>query len=244
MFARYSGVMAVFAYRARDNGGRRVAGRLEGASRAAIIAELQTRGLAPVQVREASAVRSRSGRRLPDKRLAVAYAQLSDLLRAGVPLLRSLRLLGRGKSKKGVGPTMNAVAERVADGERLAGAMREIGGFPDVHLAMVEAGERGGFLDDVLAELGDFLEHQAERRATVIGNLIYPAILVLVGLGIVVAALVFFVPQFESLFDGEELPPATRLLLGLSALVIHGWPWLFGLGLASVGGWWFCIAFV
>ena len=133
---------------------------------------------------------------------------------------------------------MNAVAERVADGERLAGAMREIGGFPDVHLAMVEAGERGGFLDDVLAELGDFLEHQAERRATVIGNLIYPAILVLVGLGIVVAALVFFVPQFESLFDGEELPPATRLLLGLSALVIHGWPWLFGLGLASVGGWW------
>ena len=133
---------------------------------------------------------------------------------------------------------MNAVAQRVADGERLAGAMREVGGFPDVHLAMVEAGERGGFLDDVLAELGEFLEHQAERRATVIGNLIYPVILILVGLGIVVAALVFFVPQFESLFDGEELPPATRLLLGMSAVVINGWPYLFLLLLAAGGGWW------
>ena len=238
MIPRYSGIMAVFAYRARDTGGRRVAGTLEGASRDAIVAELQSRGLAPVQVREASATRGGASRRLPDRRLAVAYAQLSDLLRAGVPLLRSLRLLGRGKSKKGVGPTMNAVAQRVADGERLAGAMREIGGFPDVHLAMVEAGEKGGFLDEVLAELGEFLEHQAERRATVIGNLIYPAILVLVGLGIVVAALVFFVPQFESLFEGEELPPATRLLLGMSSLVIHGWPYLFLLMVAAGVGWW------
>ena len=238
MIPRYSGIMAVFAYRARDTGGRRVAGTLEGTSRDAIVAELQSRGLAPVQVREASAIRSGGSRRLPDRRLAVAYAQLADLLRAGVPLLRSLRLLGRGKSKKGVGPTMNAVAQRVADGERLAGAMREVGGFPDVHLAMVEAGERGGFLDDVLAELGEFLEHQAERRATVIGNLIYPVILILVGLGIVVAALVFFVPQFESLFDGEELPPATRLLLGMSAVVINGWPYLFLLLLAAGGAWW------
>ena len=129
MFPRYSGFMAVFAYRARDTGGHRVTGTLEGTSRDAIVAELQSRGLAPVQVREASAVRSRGSRRLPDRRLAVAYAQLSDLLRAGVPLLRSLRLLGRGTSKKGVGPTMNAVAQRVADGERLAGAMREVGGF-------------------------------------------------------------------------------------------------------------------
>lgn len=231
--------MAVFAYRARDTGGRRVVGSLEGPSRTAIIVELQSRGLAPIQVREASAGGAAASTRLPDRRLAVAYTQLSDLLRAGVPLLRSLRLLGKGKSKKGVGPTMNSVAERVADGERLAGAMREVGGFPDVHLAMVEAGERGGFLHEVLSELGEFLEHQSERRATVTGNLIYPAILVLVGLGIVVAALVFFVPQFKTLFDGAELPPATRLLLGMSSLVIHGWPYLLLLAIGVGGGLWF-----
>ena len=238
MIPRYSGVMAVFAYRARDTGGRRVIGTLEGSSRSAIVAELQARGLAPVQVREASTMGSRRPVRLSDRRLSVAYAQLADLLQAGVPLLRSLRLLGRGKSRKGVGPTMNSVAERVADGERLAGAMREVGGFPNVHLAMVEAGERGGFLDEVLAELGSFLEHQAERRSTVIGNLIYPAILILVGLGIVIAALVFFVPQFETLFDGAELPPATRLLLAMSAVATNGWPYLLVLAVGLGIGWW------
>ena len=133
---------------------------------------------------------------------------------------------------------MNTVAERVADGERLADAMRDTGGFPEVHLAMVEAGERGGFLDDVLAELGTFLEHQAERRATVLGNLIYPVILLLVGLGVVVASLVFFVPRFEEFFNDMELPLPTRILIGISDLLVGGWPFLLvvivGLGIA----WW------
>ena len=237
MPARYSGDMAVFTYRARDTGGRRVDGRLEGSSRAAVVAELQGRGLAPVQVREVGGTTG-SLRRLPDRRLSAAYSQLADLLRAGVPLLRGLRLLGRGRSDARIAAAMNTVAERVADGERLADAMRDTGGFPEVHLAMVEAGERGGFLDDVLAELGTFLEHQAERRATVLGNLIYPVILLLVGLGVVVASLVFFVPRFEEFFNDMELPLPTRILIGISDLLVGGWPFLLvvivGLGIA----WW------
>ncbi|MEE2972651.1 MAG: type II secretion system F family protein, partial [Planctomycetota bacterium] len=219
-------------------GGRRVDGRLEGPSRAAVVAELQGRGLAPVQVREAGSA-ARRPRRLPERRLSAAYLQLADLLRAGVPLLRGLRLLGRGRSDARIAAAMNLIAERVADGERLADAMREVGGFPRVHVAMVEAGERGGFLDDVLGELGVFLEHQAERRATVLGNLIYPTILLLVGLGIVVAALVFFVPRFEELFEGQELPFATRTLIGASGVAVHGWPYGLVLGIGLTGAWWF-----
>ena len=228
--------MAVFSYRARDTGGRRVAGTLEGATRAAIVAELQSRGLSPIRVQESSVARTRV-RRLPARRLATMYAQMSDLLGAGVPILRALRLLGRSKASPAAAAAMSSVADRVADGERLAAAMREVGGFPTVHVAMVEAGERGSFLAEVLAELGAFLEHQADRRATVLGNLIYPAILVLVGLGIVVAALVFFVPQFETLFEGEALPPATRVLLGLSALFIDGWPAMLGLLVVAIAAW-------
>lgn len=202
------------------------------------MAELQGRGLAPVQVKEAGAA-VRRPRRLPERRLSAAYLQLADLLRAGVPLLRGLRLLGRGRSDVRIAAAMNAIAERVADGERFADAMREVGGFPRVHVAMVEAGERGGFLDDVLGELGVFLEHQSERRATVLGNLIYPTILLLVGLGIVVAALVFFVPRFEELFEGQELPLATRVLIGASDLAVHGWPYGLFLGVALAVLWWF-----
>jgi type II secretory pathway component PulF len=227
--------MAVFAYRARASDGRRVDGRLEGVNRAAVVGELQARGLAPVQVRET--VAGSGGRRLPERRLAAVYAQLADLLKAGVPLLRGLRLLGRGKADPRVAAAMNTIAEQVAEGERLADAMRAVGGFPDIHVAMVQAGERGGFLDDVLAELGAFLEHQSDRRSTVIGNLVYPMLLVLIGLAIVVVALVYFVPKFEAVFEGLEMPLATRLLLGTSAFVTTWWPAGLVLAIAAAGFW-------
>ena len=229
--------MAVFAYQARDATGRRVDGRQEGASRAAIVSELQSRGLSPISVRESVVSGRRRRKQLSNRRLAAAYGQLSDLLKAGVPLLRSLALVGRGKSDLRLAAAVNGIAERVSEGERLADSMRAIGGFPEIHIAMVQAGERGGFLEEVLAELSAFLEHQSERRATVIGNLIYPAILLLVGFGVVVAALVFFVPKFQDFFDGMDLPIATRLLLGMSDFITGWWPLMLAMLVAAVVGW-------
>ena len=228
--------MAVFAYRARDGAGRRVDGRIEGPSRGAVVGDLQARGLAPVSVREADSD-SASQRMLPNRRLAAAYLQVSDLLGAGVPLLRGLRLLGRGRAHRRLAAAMERVADRVADGDRLADAMRQTGVFPEVHIAMIDAGERGGFLGDVLGELGAFLEHQSERRSKVVGNLIYPAILVLAGIGIVIAALVFFVPKFANFFEGVELPLATRILLAMSDGLILGWPYLLIVAALLVIAW-------
>ncbi|MAB28437.1 MAG: type II secretion system F family protein [Phycisphaeraceae bacterium] len=228
--------MAVFTYQARDDGGKRVDGRQEAASRAAIVSELQSRGLTPIAVREA-AVAARGRKRLSDRRLAGAYGQLADLLKAGVPLLRSLGLVARGKSDPRLAAAMAGIAERVSEGERLADSMRSIGGFPEIHIAMVQAGERGGFLEEVLSELSTFLEHQAERRATVLGNMIYPVILLLVGVGVIVAALVLFVPKFQDFFGEMELPLATRLLLGMSDLVTGWWPLAVVLVVGGVVGW-------
>ena len=229
--------MAVFAYQARDGTGRRVDGRQEGASRAAIVSELQSRGLSPISVRESVVSGRRRRKRLPDRRLAAAYGQLSDLLKAGVPLLRSLALIGRSKADLRLAAAVNGIAERVSEGERLADSMRAVGGFPEIHIAMVQAGERGGFLEEVLSELSIFLEHQSERRATVIGNLIYPAILLLVGIGVVAAALVFFVPKFQDFFDEMELPIATRMLLGTSDFLTGWWPLMLIAIVALVVGW-------
>jgi len=229
--------MATFAYLARDAQGRQVAGTLEGVDQAAVVGELQSRGLAPVRVNEAAAAPAQ-GRRVPTARLAAAYRQLADLLRAGVPLLRSLRLLARSKSHRGLAEAMGVVADAVADGERLGDAMAAMPEtFPSVQVAMIRAGERGGFLDQVLARLGEFLEKQSEMRGKVLGNLIYPAVLLTVGLGLVVAALVFFVPKFADLFQDMQLPLATRILLGLSALVVGWWPLLLAAVVAAVVGW-------
>ncbi|MCH2160874.1 MAG: type II secretion system F family protein [Phycisphaerales bacterium] len=231
--------MTVFAYAARDQTGRRVDGRLEAGSREAVVLDLQGRGLVPIRVREAIQVRPRR-KRVPVRRLARAYIQLSDLLKAGVPILRSLELLGRGKADPRLAVAMSRVAERVSDGERFADAMQTMPeAFPPVHVAMVQAGERGGFLKEVLAELGEFLEHQADRKSTVIGNLIYPAILVLVGVSIIVTAMIFFVPKFQAYFEGMELPLATRILLGMSAFLTTWWPLILGMLVALVVSWFF-----
>lgn len=229
--------MPTFAYEARDAAGARVAGTVDAASEVAALNDLQARGLSPTRLAERAAPRVRG---VGARALANSYRQLGDLLRAGVPLMRSLRLLGRGKANPRLAAAWSSVADGVQDGERLADAMaRHPAIFPDVQVAMVRAGERGGFLEDVFARLASFIENQAEMRSKVVGNLIYPVILLSVGFGIVIAALVFFVPKFKKFHVKGEMPAATRFLMGVSDLLVERWPLiLLALAALAVLAWW------
>jgi len=231
--------MSTFTYVARDRSGRRVTGTLAGQTEQAVLAELESRELAPVEVAPVRE-RRRMRRGVPTRHLATAYRQLADLLRAGVPLLRGLRLLGRGRASPRLASVMQRVAEAVADGSALADAMAtHTDVFPDVQIAMVRAGERGGFLEEVLGRLGGFLERQADLRSRVIGNLAYPLVVLMAGLAVVTWAMIYLVPKFEDFYDRIEIPFATRVLLAISNLLVHRWPLLL-LVIAAVvaGGWW------
>jgi len=228
--------MPTYAYIARDQTGRRIAGRTDAATDAAALGDLASRGLAPIKVTQ---VRTRTrSRRVGVRALAGSYRQLSELLRSGVPLLRALRLLSRGKSNPTLARAWGEVAELLATGERLADSMERQGAvFAPVHVAMVRAGEKGAFLDAVLARLATLLELQADLRGRVLGNMLYPAVLLVVGLGVIVASLVFFVPKFEDFFaQMTDLPLSTRVLLGASA-AITSQPWISGIAaLAALVG--------
>lgn len=221
--------MAVFVYIARDVSGQKVEGRVAAATAQAVLTELQSRQLAPVRVQE---VRDRAmaggrgmQRRVSMRQLATAYRQLADLLRAGVPLMRGLRLLSRSKSNPRLAKVMSAVADAVADGARLADAMETHNDvFPPIQIAMIRAGERGGFLEPVLNRLGTFLEQQADMRGRVIGNLIYPMAILLLGVAIIVVAMVVFVPKFKDFYTRIELPWPTKALLGASDVLTGYWP--------------------
>ena len=217
--------MGTFSYIARDAAGEKVSGTLACPNEQSLLAELHARQLSPVNIRPINESTGLSiGQRVSTRTLAGLYRQLSDLLRAGVPLLRALKLLGRGKSHPKLAQIIQKIADQVADGERLADAMSgHPKVFPKIHIAMVRAGETGGFLEDVLARLGTFLEHQADMKSKVIGNLIYPAVLLLLALGVVVGALVFFVPKFESMFSKLELPLPTKVLLAMSDALTEHW---------------------
>lgn len=231
--------MPSFEYIALTAKGERVVGELAGVSEQAVLAELETRALTPVSLSEQqegarggagglSRLRGGwfGGRIASTRQLATSYAQLADLLRAGVPLLRALRLLGGQKARRGLrlAKVWAEVAEAVASGSDLAEAMSAANSdgrvvFSPIHIAMVRAGEKGGFLEQVLERLGKFLGAQADMRSKVIGSLIYPSILVVVGALVMGAIFGFFIPMFRGFLEKAPLGPLTRAVLGLSTIV-------------------------
>jgi len=233
--------MPQFEYTALGPGGR-VTGLLAANSEAAVVAELESKSLQPVHVRE----RPESSGFLPRRKkvktrqLSNAYLQLSELLSAGVPVLRSLTILSRSKSNPAIGAAFREIAEFVADGGEMSEAMsRRPEVFPRVHVAMVRAGEKGGFLDQVLKRLAEFTQGQAELRANVLSGVLYPAVLISVGLVILLLILAVGVPFFKNAFqdlDPTRLPLITKALFGLSALITTHWlGTLIALVVAAVG---------
>lgn len=231
--------MPDFDYVARESSGRQVTGTLSAASQQDALSTLASKSLFPIRVNES--VRSRrqaasGSRRVPSRILTVFYSQLADLLRSGVPLLRSLQLLEDQTSHSGLRYVVQDVREQVADGSRLNDAMRRHPKtFNHLTVSMVRAGEEGSFLEDVLSRIAAFTEHQDELRGRVTGAMVYPLFLLVVGTGIVTVMMIWFVPKFAEIFNDMReqgtLPWATTTLLNISDGLQKWWPaLLIGLG--------------
>jgi type IV pilus assembly protein PilC len=144
---------------------------------------------------------------------------LSSLLAAGVPLSRALVILQREAANPTARVKWKEVHDSVVDGMTLADAMgKSPDTFPKVYVAMVEAGETGGFLDVVLNQIADFQAREKEMRGKVMTALLYPTILLCLALCVLTFLLVFFIPRFQTLFTGfgAKLPLLTRIIVGVS----------------------------
>ena len=147
---------------------------------------------------------------------------LSSLLAAGVPLSRALVILQKEAANPTAKGKWKEVHDMVVDGMTLADAMsKSPETFPKVYVAMVEAGETGGFLDVVLGQIADFQAREKEMRGKVMAALIYPAVLLVMALAVMVFLLVFFIPRFQTLFTvaGGKLPLLTQIIVGASEVV-------------------------
>lgn len=149
---------------------------------------------------------------------------LSSLLAAGVPLSRALVILCKEAASPAAEAQWKKVHDHVVDGLSLAEAMnRSPETFPRVYVAMVEAGETGGFLDVVLGQIADFQAREKEMRAKVLTALMYPVILLVLALGVLVFLLVFFIPRFQGIFAGfgAKLPLLTQMIVSTSDVLRH-----------------------
>ncbi len=227
--------MPEFSYIARTPEGEKVVGAITAGSEREALANLAGRSLFPVDVRADSPVTTPSKvRRVPAQLRAMMYSQLADLLRSGVPLLRSIAVLMRQTTHSGLKEVLGEVHRHVEDGSTLSEAMsRYPRVFGEMSISMIRAGGEGGFLEEALARVAEFTDSQDDLRKRTNGALAYPVFLGVVGTLVVIILLVFFVPKFEDLFAElrarGELPMATDLLLNTSSLVAD-----YGLYLAAV----------
>ncbi len=229
--------MGEFQYRARSAQGQTVTGTLNADSEAAVLRVLDERELFPVAIRNMGGTsdekRKRLAGRIPSRDLGVMYSQLGDLLGSGVPLLRALNSLVRSTVNARLCEVLKEVQAAVADGKSLTESMRQHPRvFSPLHTAMIQAGERASFLEQVLRSLAEFLERLDELRSKVAGAMIYPALLTVVGTVVMLGAMVFFVPRFEPLLGAVHKTVPTQLLFALSHLV-RGYWYLLVLGLGG-----------
>ncbi len=157
---------------------------------------------------------------------------LSSLLAAGVPFSRALVILHREAVAPVAKSKWKELHDLVVDGMSLSSAMaRSPETFPRVYVAMVEAGETGGFLDLVLAQIADFQSREKELKSKVVAALIYPAVLLVLAIAVIIFLLVFFIPRFQLVFQGfnADLPLITQIIVSISEAIR-------GYGLFVAGG--------
>lgn len=223
--------MPDFQYIAREMSGQQVTGVLSAATEKEALATLAAQQLFPLQVdlaESSKAAAKQVNRRVPSKYLSVFYSQLADLLKSGVPLLRSLELLSRQTNHSALKVVVSDVRDQVAEGSRLYDAMKtHPKAFTPLMVSMVRAGEEGGFMEDVLKRIAVFTEQQEELKGRVIGAMVYPMFLLTVGGAVVVVMLAWLVPKFDGLFETMaargELPWATTTLMTMSEWTQKYW---------------------
>jgi len=234
--------MAYYSYIARSAGGSKSEGVLEADNEAAALRQLEDRDLFPIRVSEKAdptGARARRGKGVRSRDVGVMYGQLADLIGSGVPLLRALDTLCRSTVNRQLVVLLKEIKASVADGKSLNESMKQYPQvFPPLHTSMVHAGERASMLVAVLQSLAGFIERLDELRAKVLGAMIYPALLSAVGMAVMVAALIFFVPKFEPLLEGVQKALPTQLIFGMSVGLRKYWPVvLLGFAAGGVGIW-------
>ncbi len=229
--------MTEYLYKATTLNGQTVEGAMDGKDEEAIIHGLHQLGYIPIRI--TSHQEKGPGLRLPPflrqrvgvKNLLAFTQELSTLISAGLPLDRSLNILGTLTENVTLRETVKDVLKKVEGGNSLAEAMGNHSRiFPKLYVNMVRAGESGGFLETILSRLAQYLEGMKEIRDHLISVMIYPLILTVVT-GISITVLVTFViPRFARIFSDikQAIPLPTQIVLTFSQLV-RGYWWV-GLG--------------
>ncbi len=247
--------MAEFSYKARRRSGELVEGVLDVADRPAALAQITRLGLFPIAVETAKPGAAANGQRngqkadllsflppafraqLSKKRkpklqeLATFTQQMANLLQSGMPLTVALNSMTHLETRGIPAEVTRGLKQEVSEGKGLSEAMaKQPHIFSELYINMVRAGESSGSLVEVLRRMATHFQQFAEVQAKLTSALIYPAMVICMGIFLVGFFMFVMMPQFTTIFTGFaiELPLPTRMLIAISEFLIGYW-WLLGL---------------
>jgi type IV pilus assembly protein PilC len=226
-------VALTFDYKVRDRSGGLVEGQLEGDSMALVVRRLREMGYMPISVTPRSNVNLKAEIKIPGvsdrvklREVAVMTRQLSTMVDSGLSVVRSLGILAAQAENKELARVLNEVRLDLEHGSSLSVACtKHPRVFSHLFCTLVQAGEIGGNLDEVLGSLANTIEKQAQLNRTIRSAMTYPAVVFSVMLIIFTAMIVFIVPVFKNLFSslGGKLPFPTLVLIKISGIVTSVW---------------------
>ncbi len=218
----------IFEWEGKDRTGKLVRGELRAGGEAAVSASMRRQGIMVTKVRKR---RVSGGSSIKQKDIAVFTRQLSTMMKAGVPLLQAFDIVGRGSTNPRMTRLLNEIRGDVETGTSLSSAFRKHPQYFDaLYCNLVEAGEAGGILEELLARLALYQEKTIAIKQKVKSALIYPTAVIVVAFAVLSVIMIFVIPSFKEVFTsfGAELPAPTLFVMAMSDGFIHYWWLIFG----------------
>ena len=222
-----------FDYKVRDKSGDLVEGQLDGDSMALVVRRLREMGYMPISVTPKSVVSLKTEIKIPGisgriklREIAVMTRQLSTMVDSGLSVVRSLGILSSQVENPELARILNEVRTDLEHGSSLSVACaKHPKAFSKLYCTLIQAGEVGGNLDDVLTGLSDTIEKQASLNKTIKSAMTYPSVVLGVMVVIFSAMIIFIVPVFQNLFKtlGGKLPLPTQILIEISNIMTSVW---------------------
>ncbi len=218
----------VFEWEGKDRNGKQVRGETRASGENQVQASLRRQGVFPTKIKKR---RMRSGKRIKPKDLAIFTRQLATMMKAGVPLLQSFDIVGRGNANPSVTKLLNDIRTDVETGTSLSAAFRKFPMyFDNLYCNLVEAGEAAGILEQLLDRLAVYMEKTEAIKSKIKSALMYPMAVIVVAFVVVTIIMIFVIPAFKSVFTsfGADLPAPTLLVIAISEFFVKYWWLIFG----------------
>ncbi len=234
----------LFIWTGTDKRGVKVKGQYRGSNPSLIKADLRKQGIKPIAVRKQSTLfKKTEKKKIIPKDIAVFFRQLSTMLAAGVPLVQSFEIIGRGHENAGMRELLLRIKGDVESGVSLADSLaKHPYHFDALVISLVNAGEQAGVLEALLDNIATYKEKTEALKSKIKKALFYPTAVIIVAIIVTAILLIFVVPQFEDLFKnfGADLPAFTRVVVNLSEFMQSYW-WLIaglliGMGIGFIEG--------